>query len=483
MRPLRSLRTSKPLRRTAVAALALASIAAAAPGGAEPVGIGDPLFPHLGNPGYDVSDYDIALAYGGRNDRPLRAVTTITARADRDLADFNLDFSDGRVSRVDVGGRPARFAAAGEDLTVTPAKPVRAGQTMRVTVRHTSDPAAGETGGWIRTGDGLVMANQANAAHRVFPCNDHPSDKARFTFRVTAPRGYTVVANGLPAGQQRSGNATTWAYGSTHPMATELAQVAIGRYDVVRDHGPHGLPLRHVIPKGDAKAMKPHLDATGPQIEWMEERVGRYPFETYGLLVADMSSGFALETQTLSLFERPFFEEGAGPAAFARGIMIHELAHQWFGNSVSPRTWSDLWLNEGHATWYESLYNDAQGLQPLERRMREAYEQSDSWRRSGGAPAAPKRPGSDAKLSIFRPVVYDGSALVLYALREKIGERAFAQLEREWVERHTDSVAGTKEFTALASEVSGQDLSGFFRAWLYGETTPPMPGHPDWRSE
>ncbi|WP_419998407.1 M1 family metallopeptidase [Streptomyces boninensis] len=478
MQPLRSLRTSKAL----LAGLALATIAAAAPSAPEPLGIGDPLFPHLGNPGYDVSDYDIALRYSGRNDRPLQAVTTITARADRDLPAFNLDFSDGRVSRVTVGGREARFAAAGEDLAVTPARPVRAGQTMRVTVRHTSDPKAKDSG-WIRTGDGLVMANQADAGHRVFPGNDHPSDKARFTFRVTAPRGVTVVANGLPAGQQRSRNATTWAYGTTHPMATELAQVAIGRYDVVHGQGPHGLPLRHVVPKGDAKELKPFLDATGPQIEWMERQVGRYPFENYGLLIADMSSGFALETQTLSLFERPFFDEGAGPAAYARGIMVHELAHHWFGNSVSPRTWADLWLNEGHATWYEALYNDGQGLQSLESRMREAYAQSDTWRRGGGAPAAPKKPDSEDKLTIFRPVMYDGSALVLYALRERIGERAFQRLEREWVGRHTDSVAGTKEFTALASEVSGQDLSGFFAGWLYGKQTPRMPGHPDWRSE
>jgi aminopeptidase N len=158
------------------------------------------------------------------------------------------------------------------------------------------------------------------------------------------------------------------------------------------------------------------------------------------------------------------------------------MAHQWFGDSVSPRTWSDLWLNEGHASWYEALYAQEKGHQSMGKRMREAYRASDGWRAAGGPPAALKGPQSGQKISIFRPVVYDGSSLVLYALRQEIGAPAFERLERDWVRTHRDGTASTADFISLASQTSGRDLHGFFRAWLYGKKTPPMPGHPDWKS-
>lgn len=160
--------------------------------------------------------------------------------------------------------------------------------------------------------------------------------------------------------------------------------------------------------------------------------------------------------------------------------MVHEMSHQWFGDGVSPRSWSDLWLNEGHATWYEARYAEEHGGRTLERRMRDAYTYSDSWRADGGPPARPDAPAPGKKISLFRPVVYDGSALVLYALRQEIGHSAFDRLERLWVRKHRDANAATADFIRLASQVAGRDLSTFFDGWLYGKTTPPMPGHPDW---
>ncbi|MEV6107228.1 M1 family metallopeptidase [Streptomyces sp. NPDC051940] len=464
------------LRPLALAAAALAVLAAAPPAGS-PLGIGDPLFPHLGNPGYDVTAYDLAFRYEGRNDRPLEAVTRIDARATDTLRSVNLDFTQGTVHAVTVDGVKAGFTEAGEDLVIRPEHPVRAGARFRVTVRHTSEPLRNDGAGWVRTADGLAMANQADAAHRAFPCNDHPADKARFTFRVTAPRGYTVVANGLPAGEPVDG---VWTYRSRHPMATELAQISIGRSAVLTGEGPHGLPLRHVVPAADGKALRPVLTRTAEHLRWMEQRVGRYPFETYGVLAVDAGLGYALETQTLSLFDRSLLAR-AGAEAYAEGVMVHELAHQWFGDSVTPRRWTDLWLNEGHATWYEALYNDEQGVEPLAERMAVAYAHSDAWRAQGGPPADLRKPSADGKLGIFRPNVYDGSALVLYALRQEIGADAFQRLERAWVSRYADRTAGTADFVALASETAGRDLTGFLEPWLYGERTPAMPGHPDWR--
>ncbi|MEU9988295.1 M1 family metallopeptidase [Streptomyces sp. NPDC048045] len=475
----------RPARRTKAALLAsavsLCLLAAAAP--AEPLGVGDRLFPYLGNPGYDVASYDLSFTYPGTNDKPLQAVTTINAWTTADLDRINLDFAHGTVQSVQVDGHPATFSSAGEDLVVTPDRPLHEDSWTRITVKHTSNPVAAkdQDGGWVRTSDGLAMANQADAAHLVFPSNDHPSDKAMFTFRITAPNDYTVVANGVPAGVEKVDGSTTWTYRTQHPMATELAQVSIGRSAVVRRTGPDGLPIRDVVPSADRKALEPWLAKTPDQIAWMEGKVGRYPFETYGVLMAQASTGFELETQTLSLFEKHVFSEPAYPKWYIESIMVHELSHQWFGDSVSPRSWSDVWLNEGHATWYEALYAQEKANKPMEERMKAAYGSSDRWREAGGPPAQPKAPAPGQKISIFRPNIYDGAALVLYALRQEIGQPAFERLERMWVQEHRDSTASTADFVHLASTVAGRDLTGFFKGWLYGEKTPPMPGHPDWK--
>ncbi|WP_200262733.1 M1 family metallopeptidase [Streptomyces sp. HSG2] len=479
----------RPRRRTAVALLAAAvsvSCLAAFAAPPTPLGVGDRLFPHLGNPGYDVIAYDLSFTYSGDNRAPLEALTRIDARVTTDLRRINLDFARGRVTSVRVGGEPAAFVGAGEDLVVTPRKGVTAGQRIRITVRHTSEPhhATSRPGGWVRTSDGLVMANQADAAHLVFPCNDHPSDKAMFTVKVTTPRGHTAVAAGLPVGvgEGPDPDTTTWRYRTLHPMATELAQVSIGRSAVLRRAGPRGLRVRDVVPVGDEETMEPWLARTPDHIAWMEDRLGPYPLEAYGVLVADATTGFALETQTLSLVERRLFTEPALPSWYVESIMVHELAHQWFGNSVTPRTWSDLWLSEGHATWYEALHAQDVADRSLVARMKTAYAASDRWRAAGGPPGEPEPPRPSDRNGIFRPNVYDGAALVLYALRQEIGPAAFARVQRAWVSRHRDSTAGTADFVDLASRIAGRDLAVFLHAWLYDEKTPPMPGHPDWRS-
>jgi aminopeptidase N len=468
--------TSRRLRAALLATASATLVAAALPPPA-PLGIGDSLFPHLGNPGYDVLAYDIAFTYRGSNTQPLDAVTRIDARAAQRLERINLDFSHGTVRTVEVNGRPAEFTTAGEDLVVEPAAAVEQDSRMRITVTHTSDPTgpAGE-GGWVRTADGLAMANQADAAHRVFPCNDHPADKAYFTFRITAPKELTAVANGARKVKVWTGTNTTWAYQTKHPMATELAQVSIGRSAVLHRQGPGGLVVRDVVPAADREKLEPWLKKTPGHLEWMEKKVGRYPFETYGLLIADAATGFELETQTLSLFERSLFTDGEYPEWYVDSVMVHELAHQWFGDSVSPATWSDLWLNEGHATWYEQRFSAEFYGSNLELFIKNAYAEGDVWRAAFGPIAAPRF----SDIALFSPAVYEGGATVLFALQQRIGTTAFQRLEREWLRRYRDESPGTRDFIALASRVAGQDLSGFLHSWLYGTKTPPMPGHPDW---
>jgi len=275
---------------------------------------------------------------------------------------------------------------------------------------------------------------------------------------------------------------TAYCYRSREPIATEIVQITVGDYVIKERQGPHGLPLRDVVPVARAEALEPALALTPNLVEWLEARLGAYPFETYGLLPcnSDAPNAFdftGLETQTLTIY-KPNYLLQAEPKIGSH--MMHELVHSYFGNSVSPATWSDLWLNEGHADFYGLLYRyergwtDSLGLTTMEARMKDTYARGDQWRKTSGPVAAPNA------VNLFDSQRYLGGVLVLYALRQKVGESVFAAIESTFLERFRNASASTEDYIAVASEVSGTDQSGFLRDWLYGTKTPRMPGHPDW---
>jgi aminopeptidase N len=463
--------------------LSAAVLSASVPSATAADGLGDPVFPSLGNTGYQALAYDLAFEYRA-DTRTVDATAVITARPNRTLASLSLDALGLNVRAVRVDGRPARFTTHDEKLTVTPAKRLHRGTTARLTVDYAADPRARlPHTGWVPTPDGFAVAGQPAGAHTVFPCNDHPSDKARFTIAVTAPDHLLGVANGELTQTERLGDGrTTRRYVSREPMATELVQVSVGDYTVRERTGPHGLPLRDVVPTARAAELAPALDLTADQLIWAEQHLGPFPFETYGLMPAntDDPAAFAftgLETQTLTLYKPDFLRQGE-PAIGSH--MMHELVHSWFGDSVSPATWADLWLNEGHADYYSLGYRyergwpDAWGHTTLVDRMRHLYGLGDQWRHDAGPVASPTAD------HLFDSQRYTGGALVLFALREKVGADTFDRIERTFLREHRYGTATTHDYVRTASEVSGQDLGGFLTDWLYGSRTPPMPGHPDW---
>jgi aminopeptidase N len=228
---------------------------------------------------------------------------------------------------------------------------------------------------------------------------------------------------------------------------------------------------------------------TPGQIDYLQARLGKFPFDLYGSLVVNADLGFALETQTLELISTDWFQD------FTQDVwdptLLHEMTHMYFGDSVSPQTWSDLWLNEGHASWYEFLYAegrgqlegdtefypDPTGYPTMDLLMKAVYAHGDEWRAQSGPVALPT--SEDTLFDLQR---YHGGALVLYALRQKIGEAAFQRIERAYVDRFRDRSVTTDDYIKLAAQVSGRgDVIPFLRDWLYGTKTPKMPGHPDWK--
>ncbi|MGW3355499.1 M1 family metallopeptidase [Streptomyces bungoensis] len=442
-------------------------------------GLGDPLMPLDGNGGYTLRHCDLAFDWRAPG-TPFPATATLQATATQALSRFDLDFAGNTLHTVTVDGAPARTLRDGDELVVTPARPIARGRTFTVRVAYTADPTqrrhrddAIQDYGWVPTADGTLLSPQPDGAKMIFPADDHPSVRAPFTFRVTTPPGLTAVAGGrlverrpLPGGRIR------WTYDSEHPVAAQLVQLAIGRFSVVTGTGPHGLPVRDVVPDGLVGDTAAYRALTPGHLAWLEQRLGPYPFRRYGVLVGDADLPVALETQSLSVVPST---DLLGDRVDAERNLVHELTHHWTGDSVAIRRWSDLWLSEGHARFYERLYADTHGGPGLEEAMRAAYARHDQWRHDDGAPAEP------TAASLFRQMRYDGSALVLYALREEVGEDVFARIERSWVTRYRGRAAGTADFVRLASGTAGRDLAPFLTPWLYGAHTPPMPGHPEWR--
>jgi aminopeptidase N len=204
---------------------------------------------------------------------------------------------------------------------------------------------------------------------------------------------------------------------------------------------------------------------------------GRCPFDEYGVLAIDQSLFYALESQTLTLHPAELFDPEVYPQEFAEAIAVHELAHHWFGDSVSIEEYSDLWLAEGPATWYEHEFNAEFFGEDFEGNMREVYEASDGYRDDFGPVARPKNGTDDV---LFSDQIYDGGALVLYALHEKVGDRTWRALMKEFVRRYEGESVSTDDFIAFVDRNVRADMTRFLRDWLYGTTTQPMPGHPEW---
>jgi aminopeptidase N len=466
------MRSLRPMVIIAAAVLAAALAAGPAAAAESPTpgapGVGDRLYPSLGNGGFDVDRYTLELAYLSARDVTVAGDVTVDARATQALSRFDLDFAGHGVRSVTVDGDAAGWTRFGEELVVTPAAAIADGRRFRVRVTFTGAVNIG-------TADGSVTALQLAGAHRLFPSSDHPSDKATYTIRVNVPAGTTAVANGVLAGRRTRAGRTTWEYRHRRPMATELLQVAVGALDVTERGSAAGVPLRDATPRRHTADLAPALSSTAFHMPWLRDRLGSYPFENYGVLAADVAIPFALETQTLSLFPVGWLR--AFPRELYEPIMVHELAHQWFGNSVSPAQWSDLWLSEGHATWYENLYAAERGWRDFETVIRQAYRSADRWRAVFGPVALPS---ASNEVELFSPNVYEGGAVVLFALRQEVGDEVFRRIERTWLKRFRHGVASTEDFITHASLVARRDLSGFLRRWLYGTKAPPMPGRPDW---
>jgi aminopeptidase N len=431
-------------------------------------GMGDPLFPSSGNGGYDVTHYAVTIGWNPATST-LTGDDVVTATATQDLSRFDLDLRGLTVSSVTVNGAPASFTRGDDKLQVTPARGVDVGTTMTVHVvyggvpKKYSVPQLGDEG-LLTYGTEAIAQGEPQVAATWYPVNDHPRDKATYDITVTAPSSMSALSNGVLAGKTASGATTTWHWVEDRPMASYLAMIAIGNYRVVTSTHD-GLPVVSAVDASLPRAIDAEIARTPEIVDFLATQFGPYPFDAEGGIVqSDREIPFALENQTRPVYSSAFFGDGSAPNLT---VIAHELAHQWYGDSVSVANWSDVWLNEGFATYAEWLWTEHEGGAT----PRQTFDALTGVR--GKLPL--EAPAVRTQANLFDNAVYDRGAATLEALRITVGDAAFFRIIREWAAQRQYGNGSTAQFIALAEQVSGKPLDAFFHAWLYEAAKPPTP--------
>ncbi len=431
----------------------------------------DPYTPRSGTSEVRVNHYDLALDYDIQPNT-LRARAVLDARVLEDCSALSLDLEGLTVERVLVNGQLSAFKHSKHKVVVEAREGFFVEEALTVEIHYagTPSPASGAWGdiGWEELSDGVLVAGQPVGAATWFPCNDHPSQKATFRVSVLVDSDYTAISNGDLVAVDQHGDRTSWTWESREPVATYLATVQMGQYRrgpvEPGRYPPSRVPLtlacgEHLWAQAQHVLAKQHA-----MMAVFEQRFGAYPFDYYGVVVTDDELEIPLESQPLSIFGPNHMTESWE----SERLIAHEMAHQWFGNSVTPASWSDIWLNEGFAHYAEWLWSEASGRHPAQAQAREAYaELSASKQKLVIGDPGPKK--------MFDDRVYVRGALTLHTLRMSVGDQTFFTILQRWTAQNRCGNVTTAEFLALASEVSGRAVEPLLHEWLFEKKLPALP--------
>lgn len=427
----------------------------------------DDYFPASGDLSYDVFHYDLRIDYRLERNH-LQGLARIDAVARTDVDELHLDLRGLKVSKVAIDAvTVAKFSVKRDKVVIRTKDVIEEGQRFRITIAYGGNPRpvpdGGDEMGWEELHDGVIVAGQTNGAPSWFPCNDRPANKASYRIEVGAPSAYFVVANGTLTARRRGPGSTTWVYEQPEPMATYLATVHIGRY-VSHDVPGSPIPMKAVLPEALVGRYDAAFGRQPEMVEFFAALFGPYPFREYTVVVTEDELEIPLEAQGLSAFGSNFLTDDWDSVR----LVAHELAHQWFGNSLTLVTWRDIWLHEGFACYCEWLWSEESG-------SRSAHERAiEHWGRLAEKDQDLELgdPGPD---DMFDDRVYKRGALLLHALRLTTGDETFFAILREWVSRNAHGSVTTQMFMDLAQELAGDDLGELFKHWLQDVALPDLP--------
>ena len=426
----------------------------------------DSVYPEIGDPSVDALHYDLTLDWDPETDT-LTGQEVLTFRATETADEFQLDFGEPlEISSVTLDGQEVEVSRDGKDLVV--AAPVEQDQRYELAIAYagTPEPVEGPTtrsdlttvGFHIDPDHETWTIQEPRGAFTWFAANDQPADKAFYDFTLSVPSPWVGIANGEQTSYDDDGDTSAATYHLAEPAAPYLVTLAFGDYDKTEDESGTGTPLTYWIPKSDPQ----WLDgpSTSPEaIEWLEEYLGPYPFDTGGILVVDSESG--METQTLITLGDT--EYSTSPAT-----VVHEFAHQWYGDQVTPSDWRDVWMNEGWAMYLQLMWESEQAGVEIDQTI-DDYASYEEEERATAGPPGDYNPGMFGSSNI-----YLGPAFMWHELRLKVDDdERFWEIGRGWLESQDNTSTDRETLYAYWEQETGLELSEFFDDWILGTTTPP----------
>jgi aminopeptidase N len=425
----------------------------------------DTSYPEVGDPGVDALHYDLSLAWSPDTDT-LEGTERLTFRSTATDDSFQLDFGEAlQVGAVTSAGRDVDFAQDGKDLVVR--MPVKKDRRYEVVIEYSGTPEPvdvpvqradfSQTGFTITDDHEVWTMQEPWGAHSWYAVNDHPSDKALYDFTLSVPAPWTGIANGDLVSKDERDGLTVTRWHLAEPAASYLTTLAFGDYEQTDLTGPRGLPIRIFTPSDDPEAIDgPNMAPAA--VEWLEQYLGPYPFDTLGIVVVESDSG--METQTMITL-------GDTDYTLSRPVVVHEIAHQWYGDTVTPNDWRDLWMNEGMAMYLQAMWEADQSGRPLDATMDDWARSDNDMREYAGPPGDydPDKWGDNN--------VYYSAALMWHELRQQVGDERFFDAVRGWPQSQENRSSDREALERFFEESTGEELSAFFDAWLLGEQTPP----------
>lgn len=425
----------------------------------------DSVYPEVGDPLVDALHYDLSLAWTPGTDT-LEAVERLTFRATADADRVRLDFDDVvEIDSLTVDGAEARFERSDKDLVVDHAVTADEQYVLELSYSGTPEPYDAPTSrpdfseglGWHVTDEHEVWTVQEPyGAFTWYAANDQPADKAYYDFTLTVPEPWTGIANGELVETTESDGLRTTRWYLAEPASSYLVTVAFADYTPIELESSSGVPITIWGPTDDPDAIG-DTEYAPEAMDWLEEYLGPYPFDTFGILIYDGSSG--METQTMVTL-------GATPYATSRPVVVHELAHHWYGNTVTPADWKDVWMNEGMAMYLQAMWEAEDEGISIDEKMDSWAEFEPGERKIAGPPADydPQNFGSGN--------IYYSPALMWHELRGRIGDDRFFSLLRDWPADQENGTADREEYEAWMEAATGEELTAFLDDWLLGERTP-----------
>ncbi|MRH91430.1 M1 family peptidase [Nocardia sp. SYP-A9097] len=414
-------------------------------------GLGDPYYPLDGNGGYDAENYDVTLGYDPAS-HVITGSTRVDAVATQALHTFDLDYSGPQISKVSVNNLPAWFTRTQEhELVVTPMLPLLPGLPFTVQVEYAGEITGTDGEGWILSpSGGAFVAGEPHSASAWYPLNDTPLDKATFALHATVPAEWEVMSNGLKIRDELHGANRTVDWEMRQPVVGYLTTIAIDKFEFLAQQRADGTPLLSAFaPQAEkARAVETRLPEF---LDFLETLYGPYPFDTAGGIYVDTDLQFSLETQS-----RPIYAPWTD-----LDTVVHELTHQWWGDSMSVKQWSDICLNECFASYTaDYLWPERMEGKDVDAQYREAVakyrDDAKFWQ------ITLQNPGVGNE---FTSVYYRGP-LFLHALRRTMGDAAFFGAVHDFVDGHRYGNASMPEFRQFMQSRTPTDLTGFFAAWL-----------------